>query len=339
MASAGLAAAISLSAIFGAVLLWILVYYAYRYIRECASRNSTNWLHIFALPEDFGRERADTPRASEEDGRGGSQEEEQRGRDKRRADFEKQDSAREARRREKVRNKVDEWEDGKSAGENASDVSKSVEPRERRDRSSRHEALGEVTERVLLQPYPYVPAYLPAFVPLAQPYVPQFVPLALGSAILPGHVQNIEVEEDTTQEEYPYVHTLEPAYEEDQSAASEQYEPDDSVEGSSSQHSVATPKAANEPLREDFIEICDEYPEFVKNHVEREQRRKDRENTNFDSDDGSSSSDTSSTTVEEVPRAYIPTATQRPPFEFPEHPQLPFRKNPRLIPRSYPRQW
>lgn len=337
MGTANLAATISLSTIFGAVLLWILVYYAHRYIRR-VRLISASWFHLFATQEDFGRERADTPHVPEEVRQRGGHGEEQRERDKRTVEFESDEGPREARRKEKARKNGEEWENGKSKYETASYISQSASPSgRRRDRRDEPEELNTLAEKVLLQPYPYVPAYLPAFVPLAQPYVPQFMPVAFESAMFPGHIFSMGDEERPAYKQLSHGPMLEDAYAEEP-APYEQYEPEDPVEGSVSHHSVVSSKVANEPLRTDFIEICDEYPDFVKNDLERKQRLKDRDTAHTDSD-SSSSSEASSTTVEEVPRAYIPMATQRTPFVYPQDPRNPFVRDPRLTPRSYPRQW
>lgn len=339
MTSASITVAVPLAAIFGALLLWALIYYTHRYIHQ-KCLGLTHWFHVLARREDFGNERADTPHApSEERSR------DRRERQKRGAGRENESRRREERRKDKGRREVEAWADAngtyKSGGEGTSQ-SDAVS----RDRPKKWDEDGGVVQeagRVILQPYPCVPAYFPAYVPLASAYVSWGVPLVPGPMSFPGPALSAGGGDNTDTMQSPQQRALSDTYQAEQPASSIQYECEN-VGESSSQKSPVPVETAGEPLRADFIEICDEYPEFVREDMERKQKQEGKQSgtkkTRSGSDDSSTSSSSSVSSVEEVPRVHIPTATSRPAFHFPQnHWERAGRLVPERIPTSYPRQW
>jgi hypothetical protein len=333
------AAAISVAAIFGAVLLWVFMYFVYR---KC--RKLKRWFQ--ARREDFGNERADTPYPSDEEQMRKQREDDQRERRKRKAECEEEGRSREDRRRDKSRRKVEEWEVSGDGYENAEESHSCVVKRDKREKWDEGSGSGQEAGRVVLQPFPCVPAYVPAFMPLAQGYVPWGVPLVPGPVSFPEHALDAEIGESAGVTQNPHQPALPYTYQEEPPAPSVQYEPEVVAEPSSSQESPVAIEATQEPVRTDFIEICDEYPEFVRKDIEREKRWKqeeeerERNKAHTSSDDSSSSDSSSISSVEEVPRMHIPTATPQPVFHFPN----PYwnragRLIPEQIPTSYPRQW
>ncbi|KAF1964180.1 hypothetical protein BU23DRAFT_71599 [Bimuria novae-zelandiae CBS 107.79] len=334
MGSTSLALAVSLASVFGAILLWALVYYTHRYIHQKCLQIK-HWFHVFASPEDFGNERGEQRHSSEE-----TRHREEREREKRHSEREKleREREREERRKEKVKKKVNEWEDSDGTYISPSYASKSyMAPRQRRYEWDEGTELAASRPQVLVQPC--VPAYLPAFVPLAQPCVPQYIPLAFPDVPYLDPSLTAPLPSGPTYPQATYQRARLQPYEEERTFPLIKYDCEVVGESSSSHSSAAAESAISpgEPQRVDFISICDEYPQIVKESLEREKKEKARQKRKAKAEAESSSSSTSSSaSIEEVPRAHIPTATQRPAFQFP---QWPYRMNPAHIPTSYPRQW
>lgn len=321
--------AICLAAVFGTLLLCTVVYFTHRCIRwQCF--NLKYWFCVFAKREDFGNERAPSVNSSIESRR---REEREKEKERRRTERERErERERVERRMERLRRKVEEWEDSEEMYRSTSYMA----PRLRGGEME----LAERTGRVHGQPYPYVPAYLPVFVPLGEPYVPQythgttlpldFLPPPLDVSTRNG-MNSFQPTYPSTRFQSYEGHALPPP--------SVRYDVEEVGGASSSQHStcVESTPASKAPVRADFIEICDEYPAIVKEALEREEKlkRKDKKKEKEKEVDNTSSS----SSVEEVPRAYIPTATtQRPAFHFPRYPHVRNRIDPERIPTSHPRQ-
>lgn len=332
-----LAATISLAGIFGAALLWAVIYYLHRYMhRECCKAKAifTTFVGNIAQVEDHEAERAEEDlRRGRSDTLGRERERERekdRGRKKR--DTEEaahgndiydtsrsgmRETDHENEREETMEKRIKRDVEGKDRSDEKSQGSSCVSKKytQRQEHYSFEEDKDD--GGIVLQPY--MPVLLPAFVPLAQPQVPQYMTLNIPPSDPALRVGQGEwAADEGIADEWPHPLSLE----------EEPYTTLNEEQGTGELEEPELYSAASrDPQRLDFIEVCDEYPPIIRDTVEKGTR--DR----TESDDSSLSS---SSIDEEVPRGPIPTATQRPAFEFP---RTPWRMDPTQIPTSYPRQW
>ncbi|KAJ4298161.1 hypothetical protein N0V90_006060 [Kalmusia sp. IMI 367209] len=312
-ANNNLAIAISLAALFGAAVLWAVVYYLHRWIHvKCLQL--AHWFHVLPkptpTPENHGQERATATESADEE----------REREIRKKELEEK----EKRRREKARKKVEEWEDSDETHMSPGETLRQY----RRERAAGSysidvdDELMPVGPRMRAQPYvPVVPVYLP----LAQPYVPQYVPPLLQSAPRLPPSFGSPTDRGPIYPQAACRPTYSQPHVEKRVPSSIEYECEEAYEPSSHQTTAAHNQV-------DFIHICDDLPPLVREALEKHEKK-----TQPSSAETSSSSSASSS-AEEIPRAHIPHATQRPPFHFPQHANMPARFwNP--APTSYPRQW
>jgi hypothetical protein len=351
MSPATLTTTISLAAIFGAILLWVAVYYLHRYIhRECCRVKDffTGMVWTVSKQEDHGNERG------EETVRHGTPEEWSREVERRRAfetgwhqherETEGRKREREARKKEKIKRKVEQWENGDGMETGTRFMSKTYMPPSFSQHQEREVGGGQ---GILLQPW--VPAYVPAFLPVMQPYGNAYLPSDLPRPMLSLGTE-WEGREDDQQVEYqlpppqqqPYGNMEEPISA-SQPYVNEQEPIPKIVESDAEEENISAtayqPAASEEPRRgADIINICDEYPSLVRKDLDAKDkaRRREREKGRAKSYDNSSTGSSSSSADEEVPRGPMRPPTQRPAFHFP---QTRWRTDPENIPTSYPMQW
>lgn len=266
-------------------------------------------------------------------------------------EIEERKRERELRKRDKIRKKVEEWENGNGTGTDGapSFMSKTYMPPRLRQHVLEEEREGGGGRGFL--PPPWVPAYVPAFMPVMQMYENHYVSANLPLPVYPlitepgsrGDGQYVGYQSPLPQsytnaiEEEP-ISPLQPETNaEDPSSSIAGFE-DDVLSASVHQRPVS-----GQPMRgPDIIFIDDEYPRPVREYMEEKKKRQEnimrrpRERERAEAGDSSSSGSSSTSADEEVRRGTIPTATQRPTFHFP---QAPWRMDLGIIPRSYPIQW
>jgi hypothetical protein len=352
MSTATLAAAISLAAIFGAVLLWAAVYYLHRYIhRECCRAKDIFTGIVWAVPkqEDHGNERGEetvghgTPEGwSREAERRRASEIEWHQRER---ETEGRKQEREA-RKDKIRRKVEQWEDSDVAEAGTSFISKTyMVPSLRQHPLDQEREVGG-GRGISLQPW--VPAYVPAFGSVMQPYGIPYVPSDLPRPVLSldvergGRANYQQVEYQLPPPPQPY-ENMEQPISPSQPYMSEEDPVSQILKSGADEENLSAnayqPAASQEPRRgPDIINICNEYPRLVHENLEakKKARRREKEKRRAVSYDSSLTGICSSSADEEVPRGPILTATQRPAFHFP---QTPWGMSPANIPTSYPMQW
>lgn len=319
MPSTNLTIALVFAAVFGTALIWLILYYSYRYIHQrCLDLD--HWFHLATLrqpePQACCYEK-NKERGSHSKSRSRSRKDRHRGR----SQYEKHRKRYESRNGESHRANI-EWP-GQKDVRRARPMLPTSEPVPNQwPEQQFYPSFGWPGQapggaQMAYPPpmlYPQIPgqggAHMPPFAMPAAVPLQSFSPKATAMPE-PAHYQH--------QYQQPYAETCSDALKEGQ---------------------PEKPPARRKPPRKrrptvdevDYIHICDEYPPMVLDALNKAEERPPSSS--------SGSSDTSDTT-QEVPRASIPQGiphvSDHAPFQFPQYPTLATRAW--NVPTSYPRQW
>lgn len=314
MANPGVVASIACSAIFGTAILWLCIYYLHRYIHmRCLHLD--HWFHLLTQPselEDYGRELGrkieSSPSASDS-----------RPRSVRRGRSQGCERERDAREHRSPREREDSVRNGEGRTQRPRPVMPLQRPRGEYYPSIEWQGANQMPLGIGMHdsmPMPITPALEPHLAsPILPPRVPQLAPhVATHMAVTPPETVSYV---PTGERRYG-----EPHYEHEPTEGNQTEEPEESQ----------TLHPELEPVRMDFIHICDEYPPIVVEAL--------KQSTSSPSSDSSSDSESS---VQNIPRAFIPrsaphnTFPSSLPFQFPQHPHLQTRMYD-AGPTSFPRQ-
>ncbi|KAF2864739.1 hypothetical protein BDV95DRAFT_655577 [Massariosphaeria phaeospora] len=323
MASPGLIVAIIFAGLFGTVILWLGVYYLYRYIHQ-SCLELDHWFHFLNREhEDYQKEKGEKGEKSGSGGSGVSPA--LRLRSSRQS---RSDNSRSKRRHTSPR---DSLRERKLAGE----VERSVQtPPRYRGGQGYHPPQQRLTsgEAQEYHPpmgwqqrltdgevqYPVEPMAMPMEREIASP-VGRPGP---GGSYAFGNPLGYGYQAGAPGYEHQYVgHYEEPPV---QSQVEEQTMTEPVT-------TVPEPRAESEPIQIDFIHIADKLPDWYLEKKQKHQPPVQPDAATGDNSDAESE-------IQQIPRAFIPRAAPRAAFQFPQYPQFQSRLW-EAGPTSYPKQW